>query len=235
VKTVLPRIAGSRLQPLVDFYGQPEFRYKVLCDDIEAIPDSQPRKQPSVELAGILRRMKANLIANMAKAPDLFHAADPGQLGYCRKEKVQGCFNLSRMRITEEEFETLCAEFAVDGYPERFDYRKFCRALDPISMDRTTAKWEVSPEFERSKHDTKCYDGLHAIREKLNLKRMTPWPYFKSCTREKIRESEFRAKVATLNVGVAEEEVQAFIRQYGDHEGIAWRSFCTDIERTVFF
>jgi hypothetical protein len=138
------------------------------------------------------------------------------------------------MQITEDEFQLLFSAFSIEGYPERFDYRRLCRALDAIQLDRAAAALEVDAEHIKDKSDRQVYSSLHTIREKLNGKRMTPWPYFKTCKDDKISESEFRERVSEFNIHILESDMQGILDRYGDADGISWRDFCADIERNVF-
>jgi hypothetical protein len=242
MRVVLPRVPSTKLEPLTEFYGQKEFRYieflRDLADASSAPSATSAPVREAPEAAGaltlLLKRIKAHLTASMTDPADLFRAVDPGRAGYCRKDRTLGCLNLSRMKISESDLAVLFNAYPVDGYPERFNYRELCNALKTVRMDRETAAWEINPELETEKHEVECHMALHAIREKLNAKRTSIWSYFKNCREDRISEREFRQKIGFLNLEIPEGHVNTFVKRYGNREGIAWKSFCADVERRVF-
>jgi hypothetical protein len=233
MRVILPRVPLAKLEPLPDFYGKVEFRYVEFLQDLADAPASPKAEAPGA-LARLLRRIKAHLTMGMTQPTELFRAADPSRAGYCRKDRTLGCFNLSRMTISEAELALLFNAYSVDGFPERVDYQELCRALGRIPMDRETAAWEIDPQGEREKHVAQCHAALHAIRERLNAKRTTIWPYFNGCRAERISQREFREKLALMNLEIPYNHIPLFLKEYGNRDGIAWKDFCADLERTVF-
>jgi hypothetical protein len=234
MRVILPHVPLAKLMTLTEFYGELEFRYVEFLRDLENIPSTAGGADASGALIALLRRIKAHLTQSLTDPAQLFRAADPSRAGYCRKDRTPGCFNLSRMTISDGELALLFNAYPVDGYPERFNYRELCRVLGTMRMDRVTAAWEIDPRGEAEKHAAHCHAALHAIRERLNARRTTIWPYFEDCKRERISEKEFWEKIRMMNLQIPYWHFDVFFREYGDSEGINWKNFCADLERTVF-
>jgi hypothetical protein len=233
LRTLLPRVPPATLEALRGFYGPAEFRYADFCRDVaeaEAEPGAAPRP---AALDAALRRLKAFLVDGMFRPLELFHAVDPAGAGHCRRERVQGCLNMSRGRFTDDEVDAILGAFPVDGYPERFAYRDLCRALDAIPMDQAAATPVVDPLFTQKRLDL-AENALHAIREKLNLKRMSPWVFFAGL-RDRISERDFRDRLWKMGIDLRNEEVEVIAERFAGRDGIAWKPFCTAVEQRVFF
>jgi hypothetical protein len=150
MKALVPRVASARLFPLLAFYGPREFRFPEFCADVEGAEDVPARRggRPPDQLTSLLTRIKAHIVIGSLSTTEMFRSADPARVGFCRRDKTGAAFEAVGIELSDGEIELLHNAFELGGRPERFDYRRLCRALETLTIDRATAAKIVSAAAE---------------------------------------------------------------------------------------
>jgi Ca2+-binding EF-hand superfamily protein len=242
----------QELKTLGDFYinsSNQEINYDSFCQELDEFAAVRLRQNPSLAAKilqsipeppakpiEVLKRLKLALFASKTPADTLFLPYDQSSNGFVPYTKLKPILDDCGFQTSPTELDQLAAAFQDQRMPERFNYRRLCRAMDDVQLTQsdlaqaeTTAPAKVtSPHVLRFASE---------FREKLLARHKQVRTPFAGMTALGLPTRDFRRCVESFGLVVKEGDMQMLLKEYrlnmqGD---IDWRRFCSDVEsnRTV--
>ena len=232
---LFPRMSPAVLEKIVRFYGGREVNYYDFCDDIQRASDinvasrEQTRREMNARLEPIIEKIKAYLVRQMLSSQEIFRSEDTQSVGWIRTDRVQHCFNVLRLQLTDHEIDVLIQRFQAVEFPGRFEYRELCAMVDAMYVDPRDVEWILQPDKAKTNYDILVNNTISMLKDKLSARRRRIDDVFESCRTARISDLDFMRRMENIGFVVSQEEIRALLWKYSDDRGFDWQRFCDEV------
>ena len=238
---------------MVEFYRSVggDINYNDLCNEIDKIANQIQKEiefeklntEPPVpkslqgmspQLIEALSILKTALQNRRVDVSELFEDVDHTrtglvQISLVRPILITGIKSLKCLQ--EDQMQLIQNYFKSDRQEEKFNYKRLCTALNELTLSEQELAQRRN-EIREEDSQQEMLSLLNEIRNKLDGRRRKVLNLFSGIRTPYINEEDFKEALESSFISVSEQDYQKIFRRYKKPEGIIWRQFCTEVERT---